>query len=128
LSVLSKIETGQIRITDVDRAVHIIGEQTGAVSEPKCLLTAHKDIFWLRLALYADMVCISDSDPRYQTDGLASSTGFCRELHALGGLDIRSRAILQGLHPQSETHVHKHSNIHTLFLCLCDPTQNQHSC
>jgi cyclopropane-fatty-acyl-phospholipid synthase len=55
LSVLSKIEIGQLTITDYDGSVTTFGEQT-SLKGPVCHLTVHKDTFWLRLALYADMV------------------------------------------------------------------------
>jgi hypothetical protein len=63
LSVLSKIEIGQIKITDTDGDIHIIGEKKHLVSGPSCHLIIHKETFWLRLALYADMVRISNFDP-----------------------------------------------------------------
>jgi hypothetical protein len=56
LSVLSRIQIGQIQILDVNGDVVTIGEITGAILGPRCVLNIHNDTFWLRLALYGDMV------------------------------------------------------------------------
>ena len=56
LSVLSKTQVGQLQIFDEDGNIIIIGQTADVVSGPKCVLTVHKDIFWLRLAFYGDMV------------------------------------------------------------------------
>jgi hypothetical protein len=56
LSVLSKTKVGQMQIFDEDGNSIIIGQTTDLESGPKCVLNVHKDIFWLRLALFGDMV------------------------------------------------------------------------
>jgi hypothetical protein len=56
LSVLSKIQVGQIEIRDADGSITLIGEEGESLSGSRCVLNVHKDTFWLRLALYADMV------------------------------------------------------------------------
>ena len=56
LSVLSKIQVGQIKVIDVDGNSVTIGEKNDKVVGPECVLNIQKDTFWLRLVLYGDMV------------------------------------------------------------------------
>lgn len=68
VSLFQKIEAGQLKITDVDGTITICGQDHVASSKidkgqetvydvPQLELVVHKDIFWLRMLLYADMVC-----------------------------------------------------------------------
>jgi hypothetical protein len=56
LSVLSKIQIGQLQIVDVDGNITVLGEAAENPSGPKCVLQIRQETFWLRLALYGDMV------------------------------------------------------------------------
>ena len=55
LAVLGKIQVGGLEIVDLDSQVHKCGEAE-ASGTPSATLTIHKDAFWVRLALFGDMV------------------------------------------------------------------------
>lgn len=65
LSLITRIKVGQLTIVDVDGQTTVFGQQkltpSGAersvYSIPQVELRVHKDMFWVRLALFADMVC-----------------------------------------------------------------------
>lgn len=67
LSLLSRIETGSLSVTDVDGKVTSYGRKqtvNGASQKtihslPSVELTVHKDVFWVRMLLFADMVHLS---------------------------------------------------------------------
>lgn len=65
LSVLVQIKVGQVKIVDVDGKETVCGQQKmmpssskarSVYSIPQVQLHVHKDIFWVRMALFADMV------------------------------------------------------------------------
>lgn len=62
LSLLSRIQIGQLKIVDVDGRTTVYGErdvkhaQNPIYSAPRAELTVHKEMFWVRLLLFADMV------------------------------------------------------------------------
>lgn len=67
LSVLVQIKVGQVKIVDVDGKETVCGQQKmmpgpskarSVYSIPQVQLHVHKDIFWVRMALFADMVCL----------------------------------------------------------------------
>jgi len=66
LSLLSRIEAGHLRVADVDGKVTTYGEklavngttEKSVHSLPNVELTVHKDVFWVRMLLFADMVYI----------------------------------------------------------------------
>jgi len=65
LSLLSRIQIGHLKVADVDGQVSTYGQQqVNAKSEktlyslPDVELTVHKDVFWVRMLLFADMVII----------------------------------------------------------------------
>lgn len=85
LSLLSRIQIGQLVIVDVDgsRKVygqqHVVQEQEKTIySVPEVVLTIHKDIFWARMLLFADMVCCT-AYKMVRDDRTASdlATGLC---------------------------------------------------
>lgn len=56
LSVLSKIEHGQLKIVDTTGEMTICGKLGKSVAGPKTELSIHKETFWVRMLLFADMV------------------------------------------------------------------------
>lgn len=56
LSVLSKIQLGTLEIDDADGTTHVIGQKQRDEKYLGAKITVHKDTFWVRLALFADMV------------------------------------------------------------------------
>lgn len=66
LSLLSRIEAGHLSVADVDGKVTTYGEkravngttEKSVHSLPNVELTVHKDVFWVRMLLFADMVYI----------------------------------------------------------------------
>lgn len=62
LSLLSRIQTGQLKIVDVDGRTTSYGEQNvkqeqnSIYSAPRAELIVHKEMFWVRMLLFADMV------------------------------------------------------------------------
>lgn len=55
LSLLSRIEEGQLVVTDTDGTITICGAPKPS-GRPRTELTVQKDAFWVRLLLFADMV------------------------------------------------------------------------
>ena len=86
-AVFHKIALGQLKVVDTDGTTTICGQQKlrqGSGSEqtvyslPVTELRVHKDIFWVRMLLFADMVCFSALPLQVGAD----SPGLCGELHA----------------------------------------------
>lgn len=67
LSLLSRIQVGHLRLADVDGRVSTYGHtevvngssEKNVYSLPDVELTVHKDVFWVRMLLFADMVPIT---------------------------------------------------------------------
>ena len=66
LSLFRQISIGQLKIIDVDGTVTICGQEklkAGLDGErsvytiPQTVLQVHKETFWVRMLLFADMVC-----------------------------------------------------------------------
>lgn len=64
LSLLRRIEIGQIVVTDKNGTVTICGSPAPKDGSPKTELKVHKEAFWLRLLLFADMVRLIQWLPR----------------------------------------------------------------
>ncbi|KAI4726960.1 cyclopropane-fatty-acyl-phospholipid synthase [Aureobasidium sp. EXF-10728] len=66
LSLLSRIQVGHLSVADVDGKVSAYGHNKAANGEseksvyslPNVELTVHKDVFWVRMLLFADMLFI----------------------------------------------------------------------
>jgi cyclopropane-fatty-acyl-phospholipid synthase len=66
LSLLSRIQIGQLRVVDVDGKGSTYGQKQAVngssdksvYSLPNIELTVHKDVFWVRMLLFADMVIL----------------------------------------------------------------------
>ena len=56
LSLLRRIEIGQLVVTDKNGTVTICGSPAPKDGTPKTELKVHKEAFWVRLLLFADMV------------------------------------------------------------------------
>lgn len=63
LSLLSRIRVGQLKIVDADGRIIIYGQDEVPLEKEKTIysvphveLAVHKDIFWVRMLLFADMV------------------------------------------------------------------------
>jgi cyclopropane-fatty-acyl-phospholipid synthase len=61
LALLQQIAIGQLLIIEKDGAQTLCGQSTvaGLPAEPKTELRIHEDAFWVRLALFADMVSVA---------------------------------------------------------------------
>jgi cyclopropane-fatty-acyl-phospholipid synthase len=55
LGLLSRITVGRLKVIDTDGTETICGFK-GTGSEPETELVIHKDTFWVRMLLFADMV------------------------------------------------------------------------
>jgi len=73
LSTLSKITVGQLKVIEADGHTTICGELGANIKGPSTELRVHKETFWVRMLLFADMV-------RAQTLALRKPHPF----HALG--------------------------------------------
>lgn len=56
MGVLSRIETGQLVVTDCDGTVTVCGAPGGKDGAPRTELKVVKEAFWVRVLLFADMV------------------------------------------------------------------------
>ena len=57
LSLLQQIKSGQLTVYEGEGTKTVCGEQSGGTgSGPLTELRVRREVFWLRLALYADMV------------------------------------------------------------------------
>lgn len=56
LSLFRKIQYGQLEIVDSDGENIICGQAISEKDAPKVILHIHKETFWVRLLLFADMV------------------------------------------------------------------------
>lgn len=55
LSLLQKMKIGRMEIHDTNGNIHICGDDVSDSPYPATLLQVHKDTFWIRLLLFADM-------------------------------------------------------------------------
>ena len=58
LSLLCKMKLGQLEILDCDGTRAICGRESPVKGEPQVTIRIHKEMFWIRLLLFADMVRI----------------------------------------------------------------------
>lgn len=56
LSLLQQIQVGRLLVQEHDGTETMYGEQTASVTTPATELKVHRETFWVRLALFADMV------------------------------------------------------------------------
>lgn len=87
LSLLQRINLGQLKITDVDGTVTVCGqEKIKPVAQqdrtihsiPATELKVNKDVFWVRLLLFADMVGSTNiGPPRNANKSRASQKATC---------------------------------------------------
>jgi len=76
LSLLSRIQIGHLRVVDADGKDSTYGQkqvvngklEKSVYSLPDVELTVHKDVFWVRMLLFADMVMIAALPLKYWTD------------------------------------------------------------
>ncbi|KAB8342701.1 hypothetical protein FH972_022301 [Carpinus fangiana] len=84
LSVLRQVQEGQLKIVDENDSVTICGQEVPSGDSPHAELKVYKESFWVRMLLFADMVCLhaglSPSFPPADT----AHQGLRRELHARG--------------------------------------------
>lgn len=57
-SLLRQIEVGQLQIVDTTGRTTTCGKEIVPQNEPATELSIHNDTFWLRMLLFADMVCL----------------------------------------------------------------------
>ncbi|MCJ1312602.1 hypothetical protein MMC25_006276 [Agyrium rufum] len=55
LSVLARVETGQIVVTDTSGKITVCGKRSPEEDAPRAILQVVNDAFWVRLFLFADM-------------------------------------------------------------------------
>lgn len=68
LSTLSKITVGQLKVIEADGHTTICGELGANISGPQTELRIHKETFWVRMMLFADMVNTAVSLPAIRPD------------------------------------------------------------
>ena len=56
LSLLRRVEVGQIVVTDINGSVTVCGSPQTEDGSPNTELKVFKDAFWVRLLLFTDMV------------------------------------------------------------------------
>lgn len=56
LSVLQNITDGRLNVVDVDGKETLCGTQSSDPDALEASIVVHKDLFWVRLLLFADMV------------------------------------------------------------------------
>lgn len=80
--VLSGIETGTLTVREKDGSETVCGKPPiGMGPWPAASLKVMREAFWLRVALFADMVSLPTA-PVVCCRELRLLLGFCRELHA----------------------------------------------
>ena len=57
LGLLGRIEVGQLVVIDSDGSVTICGQPAVEDASPRTELRVSKEAFWVRVMLFADMVC-----------------------------------------------------------------------
>ena len=87
LTLLTRINVGQLRVTDVDGQVTVCGSPNPVEGLPQTELLVHKDAFWVRLALFTDMVGgqIKRGYAQFAPKRLTIHVGIRGELHARRG-------------------------------------------
>lgn len=78
LSLLSQIKVGRLTVRERDGTKTICGKDEGADKNLDVSLGVLRDVFWVRLALFADMVCKPLS---FRERQLRSLVGLCRIFH-----------------------------------------------
>jgi hypothetical protein len=105
LSQLQEIKLGKLVLFEggASKASFVFGSDKEGV--PVAFLDVHSERFWVRLALFADMVRhdkrIAKADLAARR-GLIWTAGFCRELHARRGLFARSDQVFRGQYAPTE--------------------------
>ena len=61
LSLLRRVEVGQIVVTDLNGTVTVCGSPKPKDGSPRTELKVVKEAFWVRLVLFADMVSVTRS-------------------------------------------------------------------
>ena len=56
LSLLKNITVGTLKVVDMDGKVTLCGGTSNDQSSLVSAITVHKDLFWLRMLLFADLV------------------------------------------------------------------------
>lgn len=111
LSVLRQIEVGELTIEDINGQTTVCGNAAEGHSATR--LKVHKETFWVRMLLFADMVGLQI--PSLADHCLTVTIGLCRKLYARGSLVPRSYCFLRGMH-STYTHSASMSNVNTSFL------------
>lgn len=82
MSLLVKIETGQLRVVDQTGAVTVCGRADVVDGEPHTEIRIHKETFWVRMLLFTDMVGSLNVPFALSADRVRTIPGLRRELHA----------------------------------------------
>jgi cyclopropane-fatty-acyl-phospholipid synthase len=56
LSVLQQVEVGRLLVQEHDGSETVCGKKSASSAAPATELKVHRETFWVRLALFADMV------------------------------------------------------------------------
>lgn len=98
LSVLKQIRHGSLKIQDVDGSETTCGVASPDKQTLQTTLNVHKDTFWVRMLLFADMVGSMSPRAALEMVGvLTGAVGLCGELHARRVLLSRSDCVLRGM-------------------------------
>ena len=84
LSLLQRIEVGQLLVTDTDGSITTCGHIDGRDQVPRTGLKVLKEAFWIRLLLFADMVRLEliFFPEKVLPTNLRRYVGLLRKLHA----------------------------------------------
>jgi len=126
LSLLCKIKIGQLEILDCDGARVTCGREVAVRHEPQATIRIHKETFWVRLLLFADMVCTLCSF--WSAVSLCYPPGFRRSISSFRSVLCRSNILLQALHLESICHLQRyHHHGQSLELCRKLAENNEHA-
>jgi hypothetical protein len=104
LSQLQEIKLGKLVLFEGGtKASAVFGSDKEGV--PVAFLDVHSEKFWVRLALFADMVRYDKRRPSAELAarrGLIWTAGLCRELHARRGVFARSDQVFRGQYALTE--------------------------
>ena len=100
LSQLLKVQAGQLVITDEYGEVTLCGAPVMKDGSPRTELKVVKEVFWLRVLLFADMVSLRCPLPPVRVKGgvlMVVMPGPFGKLYAGGNIVSGSRCILPGM-------------------------------
>lgn len=72
MAVLLRMRQGRLDIVDVDGKETLCGRAENPAGAPRTTLRVHRDAFWVRMMLFADMVCLVSAAVNQRIDSGAN--------------------------------------------------------